>query len=114
LGEVISLAYYVSIAAGASGKGTIWKVTPARKFRMKKAKFYTDSGGEGNVKAAIMRGVEKALPFNSELYVPHSPIELEGEVLYNGGENIEVSYSNEDGTNPHMLVVVVTGEIEEV
>jgi len=112
MGKKISVAYYLSAAAGAEGDITIYEVEAARRFVTKSVYVAFPPGTYFELEVSIYRGIKQIAPGRGTYRGDAQVIEDELDHDIASSERIILHYKNNNTTQIREAFILIRGELE--
>lgn len=109
---IFTVAKKITFTAGSEGTTALYSVKSAQKFKLTEVQFCFPSGSKFFLGLAIQRGIYRVCPEEGLVYGDNNVIKLEDDTVFDSGSDVLLYYKNEDSTNDHSAVVIITGELE--
>ena len=109
---VLTVAKKITVSAGAEGTTVLYSVKSAQKLKLTEVQFCFPTGSNFLLGLAIQRGPYRVCPKEGLVYGENKVIKLEDDSVFDSGSEVLLYYKNEDASNDHSAVVIITGELE--
>jgi len=113
MGRKISIAYYLSAAAGAEGDVTLYTVEAARRFRLQSALISFESDSNYELELSLLRGIRQILPSLGSYRAYKGNITDESNEELASGERLVLHYKNNNTTSARQALVLIRGELDD-
>lgn len=109
----VTIAKKVTVPAGVAKEEAIYRVPVATKFTVEKFMVHFPTGNNYMVSAVLMHGIKQVCPEEGELYGDNALIPAECSYQFLADEVVSARLVNSDSTNPHTVLIIVIGTVEE-
>jgi len=109
--ERVSIPYHATISAGAKGEVEVYRIPDGRSFRTLQTNVYFPVGQYGELHLALYQGIRKVLPSVRDYTGDNLTIVDNTPAVWGPGENILLSYTNDNPTEVREGYIVLEGEL---
>jgi len=108
----ITVTQAKEVAAGATGSETVYKVPPARRFRVKQVELLCSAGTDLRLDIRLKYGEEVICPEAGWLTAEPGKSVACVDFTYGGGDEVVIQYRNRDTTAARTFFCTIHGELE--
>ena len=103
---------YYTLAAGATGSVSIFRVPPGRVATIRRVQFYFPAGSNGELYVALSTGGRRLVPESGMINGDNNTVSVEPNKTATSGFTVDLDYMNTSSTESHSVFVLLEVDVE--